>query len=113
MSDFKSNTLKKVQNLLIVVSTHGEGIPPDNALTFHEYLDGNRAPKLDELHFSVLSLGDSSYEYFCQTGKEFDARLAELGGTRLYPHVDCDLDYDDPAKKFMRPFWIRLQRAAM
>ena len=73
MSDFKPNNLKKVQNLLIVVSTHGEGDPPDNALSFHEFLHGKRAPKLDNLRFSVLALGDSSYEFFCQTGKEFDA----------------------------------------
>ncbi len=101
MSDFKPNNLKKLQNLLIIVSTHGEGDPPDNALSLHEFLHGRRAPKLDELHFSVLSLGDSSYEFFCQTGKEFDARLEELGGTRLYPRFDCDLDYDEPAAEWL------------
>ena len=75
MSDFKPNNLKKVQNLLIIVSTYGEGDAPDNALSFHEFLHGKRAPKLDHLNFSVLALGDSSYEFFCQTGKEFDQRL--------------------------------------
>ncbi|RBW68821.1 assimilatory sulfite reductase (NADPH) flavoprotein subunit [Bacillus taeanensis] len=102
MSDFKPKNLKKVENLLIVVSTHGEGDPPDNALTFHEFLHGKRAPKLDELRFSVLALGDTSYEFFCQTGKEFDQRLEELGGTRVYPRVDCDLDYDEPAAKWIQ-----------
>ncbi|PLT34056.1 assimilatory sulfite reductase (NADPH) flavoprotein subunit [Bacillus sp. V5-8f] len=101
MSDFKPNNLKKVQNLLIVVSTHGEGDPPDNALSFHEFIHGRRAPKLEDLRFSVLSLGDSSYEFFCQTGKEFDSRLEELGGTRVYPRVDCDLDYDEPAAEWL------------
>lgn len=101
MSDFKPNNLKKVQNLLIVVSTHGEGEPPDNALSFHEFLHGKRAPKLDSLRFSVLSLGDSSYEFFCQTGKEFDLRLADLGGTRLSPRVDCDVDFEEPAAKWL------------
>ncbi|PRR91517.1 assimilatory sulfite reductase (NADPH) flavoprotein subunit [Bacillus atrophaeus] len=101
MSDFKPNNLKKIKNLLIVVSTHGEGDPPDNALSFHEFLYGRRAPKLDDLRFSVLALGDSSYEFFCQTGKEFDARLEELGGTRLSPRVDCDLDYDEPAAEWV------------
>jgi len=101
MSDFKPNNLKKVKNLLIIVSTHGEGDPPDNAITFHEFLHGKRAPKLDELHFSVLALGDSSYEFFCQTGKEFDQRLEELGGTRLYPRFDCDLDFDEPASEWL------------
>ncbi len=97
MSDFKPNNLKKVKNLLIVVSTHGEGDPPDNALTFHEFIHGKRAPKLEDFRYSVLSLGDSSYEFFCQTGKDFDKRLEELGGTRITPRVDCDLDFEEPA----------------
>ncbi|MCY7770840.1 assimilatory sulfite reductase (NADPH) flavoprotein subunit [Bacillus haynesii] len=101
MSDFKPNQLKKLKNLLIVVSTHGEGDPPDNALSFHEFLHGRRAPKLDDLCYSVLALGDTSYEFFCQTGKEFDQRLGELGGTRLHPRVDCDLDYDEPAATWL------------
>ncbi|MCB7154989.1 assimilatory sulfite reductase (NADPH) flavoprotein subunit [Bacillus stercoris] len=101
MSDFKPNQLKKVANLLIVVSTHGEGDPPDNALSFHEFLHGRRAPKLENLRFSVLALGDSSYEFFCQTGKEFDQRLEELGGERISPRVDCDLDYDEPAAEWL------------
>jgi len=111
MSDFKPNNLKKVQNLLIVVSTHGEGDPPDNALSFYEFLHSRRAPKLDDLRFSVLSLGDSSYEFFCQTGKEFDQRLEELGGTRLYPRVDCDLDYDEPAAEWLEGVFGGLNEA--
>ncbi|MDR6746792.1 sulfite reductase (NADPH) flavoprotein alpha-component [Bacillus pumilus] len=102
MSDFKPNNLKKIHNLLMIVSTHGEGDPPDNALSFHEYVHGRRAPKLDHLNFSVLSLGDSSYEFFCQTGKEFDERFKELGGTRLTDRVDCDLDYDEPFSEWLQ-----------
>ena len=102
MSDFKPNNLKKIQNLLIIVSTYGEGDAPDNALSFHEFLHGKRAPKLDQLNFSVLALGDSSYEKFCQTGKEFDQKLAELGGTRIYPRFDCDLDYDEAAAEWLK-----------
>ncbi len=108
MSDFKPNNLKKLENLLIVVSTHGEGDPPDNALSFHEFLHGKRAPKLDDLRFSVLSLGDSSYEFFCQTGKEFDQRLEDLGGTRLYPRIDCDLDFDEPAAEWIEGVYAGL-----
>ncbi|EIL85537.1 sulfite reductase [NADPH] flavoprotein alpha-component [Bacillus stratosphericus] len=102
MSDFKPNNLKKINNLLVIVSTHGEGDPPDNALSFHEYVHGRRAPKLDHLSFSVLSLGDSSYEFFCQTGKEFDERFEELGGSRLFDRVDCDLDYDEPFSEWLQ-----------
>ncbi|MDZ5722710.1 assimilatory sulfite reductase (NADPH) flavoprotein subunit, partial [Bacillus sp. SXabc123] len=111
MSDFKPNQLKKVNNLLIVVSTHGEGEPPDNALSFHEFLHGRRAPKLEDLRFSVLALGDSSYEFFCQTGKEFDQRLEELGGKRISPRVDCDLDYDEPAAEWLESLFKGLSEA--
>lgn len=101
MSDYKVNNLKKIENLLIAVSTHGEGDPPDNTLSFHEYLHGRRAPSLEGLRYSVLALGDSSYEFFCETGKQFDKRLEELGGTRLFPRMDCDLDYDEPASEWL------------
>jgi len=111
MSDFKPNNLKKLQNLLIVASTHGEGEPPDNALSFHEYLHSKRAPKLEELNYAVLSLGDSSYEFFCQTGKEFDERLKELGGKSLTERVDCDLDYDEPASEWMESVLSALGQA--
>jgi len=112
MSDFKANTLKKVQNLLIVVSTHGEGEPPDNALSFHEFLHSKRAPGLEGLRFSVLALGDTSYEFFCQTGKDFDKRLEELGGKRLTPRVDCDVDFDEPATEWMNHVLASLSEAS-
>ncbi|SEB74678.1 assimilatory sulfite reductase (NADPH) flavoprotein subunit [Paenibacillus sp. GP183] len=102
MIEFKSNNLKKIRNLLILVSTHGEGDPPDNALPFYEFLNSKRAPQLDDLQYSVLALGDSSYEFYCQTGKDFDRRLEELGGKRLSPRVDCDLDFDEPAAEWIK-----------
>jgi sulfite reductase (NADPH) flavoprotein alpha-component len=101
MGDFKPNGLKKVQNLLILVSTHGEGEPPDNAIAFYEFLHGKRAPQLEGLQFSVLALGDTSYEFYCQTGKDFDKRLEDLGAKRLTPRVDCDVDFEDAAEEWM------------
>ncbi|MDD9268135.1 assimilatory sulfite reductase (NADPH) flavoprotein subunit [Paenibacillus sp. GCM10023248] len=101
MSDFKPNGLKKVQNLLVIVSTHGEGVPPDNAISFHEFLHSKRAPQLDGMRYSVLALGDTSYEFFCQTGKDFDKRLGELGAAQIAPRVDCDVDFDEPAAEWM------------
>lgn len=108
MRDFKPNNLKKVQNLLVIVSTHGEGEPPDNAMSFYEFLHSKRAPKLDGVNYAVLSLGDTSYEFFCQTGKDFDKRLEELGAVRLCPRVDCDLDFDEPAAKWMEDVIAKL-----
>ncbi|MHA6480736.1 assimilatory sulfite reductase (NADPH) flavoprotein subunit [Paenibacillus sp. strain BS8-2] len=101
MNAFKTNGLKKAPYLFIVASTHGEGDPPDNALTFHEFLLGKRAPKLDGMKFSVLALGDTSYEFFCKTGQDFDSRLAELGAERIAPRMDCDVDFDGPATQWL------------
>lgn len=109
MNDFKPNNLKKIENLLLIVSTHGEGDPPDTALPFFEFLHGKRAPKLDHLHYSVLALGDSSYEYFCKTGADFDQKLAELGAVQLAPRVDCDLDYDEPAAQWLSAVEVSLE----
>ena len=101
MSAFKTNNLKKLTNLFVVTSTHGEGEPPDNAISLHNFLYSKRAPKLDNVSFSVLSLGDSSYEFFCKTGIDFDEQLEKLGAKRIVSRVDCDLDYDDQAAEWV------------
>ena len=94
--------LKSERLLYIVISTQGEGDPPDDARGFVEFLAGKRAPKLDELKFAVLGLGDSSYAKFCAVGAQLDARLAELGGTRLFARGDADVDIDTVAKPWQQ-----------
>lgn len=101
MNKYKTNNLKKAGYLFILVSTHGEGDPPDNGLTFHEFLHSKRAPKLDGTKFSVLALGDTSYEFFCKTGQDFDGRLAELGAERIVDRVDCDVDFTESANSWI------------
>lgn len=104
MADYKPRELKNEQYLAILTSTHGEGEPPDNAMDLYEFLNSRKAPGLKGLQYSVLSLGDSSYEFFCQTGKDFDERLQKLGANALIPRVDCDVDYDDLAEKWINDF---------
>lgn len=104
MAEYKPRELKNEQYLAVLTSTHGEGEPPDNAMDLYEFLGSRKAPGLKGLKFSVLSLGDSSYEYFCQTGKDFDQRLQNLGATAVIPRVDCDVDYDDLAEKWIAEF---------
>ncbi|MDS1309537.1 assimilatory sulfite reductase (NADPH) flavoprotein subunit [Marinobacter xiaoshiensis] len=101
MADYKPRQLKNEQYLAVLASTHGEGDPPDNALDLHEFLHGKKAPKLGGLRYSVLSLGDSSYEHFCKTGQDFDSKLAALGATALAERVDCDVDYEDQAEDWI------------
>ncbi len=98
MSDFKPKSIKNITHLLIVASTNGEGEAPDDAIALHEFLASKKAPKLDSLQYSVLALGDTSYEFFCQTGKDFDEYLSNLGAKQITPRVDCDVDYDADAK---------------
>jgi len=100
LGKFKASNLKKITNLLLIVSTHGEGDPPDQAIQFYEFLHSKRAPKLEHLQYAVLALGDSSYEFFCKTGKDFDEQFAKLGATRIVPRTDCDVDYDDAAAQW-------------
>ncbi|MFY2309114.1 assimilatory sulfite reductase (NADPH) flavoprotein subunit [Lysinibacillus fusiformis] len=100
LGKFKASNLKKITNLLLIVSTHGEGDPPDQAIQFYEFLHSKRAPKLEHLQYSVLALGDSSYEFFCKTGKDLDEQFAKLGATRIVPRTDCDVDYDDAAAQW-------------
>ena len=101
MDDFKAKNLKNVEDLFIITSTQGEGDPPDNAAELHEFIHGRKAPKLECVRFSVLALGDQTYEFFCQTGRDFDRKLGELGAERIYERVDCDVDYEEDAEKWM------------
>ncbi len=95
MSDIKPAKLKGVENLLVIVSTWGEGDPPENAVDFVEAFMGDKAPRLEGTRFSVLGLGDTSYEHFCKMAIDFDARLEALGAQRVFDRKDCDVDFDD------------------
>lgn len=101
MGDANVAELAEVKNLLVIVSTWGEGDPPDRAVAYYEAFMGDGAPKLDGLRFSVLSLGDTSYEHFCKIGKDMDTRLEVLGGHRFHPRMDCDVDFDEAYAKWI------------
>ena len=93
MSDFKPKQLKKETHLIVVTSTLGEGEPPENAVDLLGQLKAGKLGKLDGLKFAVLGLGDSSYEFFCQAGKDFDAHLEKAGAERVLARADLDVDY--------------------
>ncbi|EOX3350645.1 assimilatory sulfite reductase (NADPH) flavoprotein subunit [Vibrio cholerae] len=96
-SDYKGKDLAKETHVIFVASTNGEGEAPDNALALHEFLKSKKAPKLPNLKYGVLGLGDSSYQFFCQTGKDFDQFLENLGAQRLVERLDADVDYQAAA----------------
>ena len=102
LKDYKAKTIADEKYLLLVTSTQGEGEPPEEGVVLHKLLNGKKTPKLTELQFAVLGLGDSSYPNFCQAGKDFDQRFAELGATRLFERVDADLDYSATSEQWIR-----------
>lgn len=105
---YPQRELKDETHLIVVVSTQGEGDPPDDARGFTEFLLGPRAPKtLPNLRYAVLGLGDSSYPLYCEVGKQIDARLGELGGQRWLPRADADVDIDSIANPWLQDVTIR------
>ncbi|EOC3061860.1 NADPH-dependent assimilatory sulfite reductase flavoprotein subunit [Cronobacter dublinensis] len=96
--DYKFKQIAQEKLLVIVTSTQGEGDPPEEAVALHKFLLSKKAPKLEGAAFAVFGLGDTSYEHFCQAGKDFDTRLAELGGERLLDRVDADVEYQAAAQ---------------
>jgi sulfite reductase (NADPH) flavoprotein alpha-component len=99
--EYPLRELKNEKLLYVVVSTQGDGDPPDDARAFVEFVLSRRAPALKQLSYSVLALGDSSYPKFCETGRALDERLAELGATRAVPRADLDLDFERDGKAWI------------
>lgn len=112
MAEYKTRGLKDEQDLLVLTSTHGEGDAPQTAVGFFEFLESRKAPKLPQLRFAVLALGDSTYEKYCEAGKRIDRRLEELGAQRLADRVDCDVDYEDAAEAWISTVIADLAPAA-
>jgi sulfite reductase (NADPH) flavoprotein alpha-component len=104
--------LTKENRLIVITSTYGDGEMPDNAQSFWDYLKNGTAPRLENLEYSVLALGDHNYVQFCQAGKAFDARLEELGAKRIHPRTDCDVDYERPSMEWFAGLMKSLEGSA-
>ncbi|HAT7591977.1 NADPH-dependent assimilatory sulfite reductase flavoprotein subunit [Citrobacter sp. TBCS-15] len=98
--DYKFKQIANEKLLVVVASTQGEGEPAEEAVALHKFLFSKKAPKLTDTAFAVLGLGDTSYEFFCQAGKDFDSKLADLGGERLLDRVDADVEYQAAASEW-------------
>ena len=101
LDDIEMNNLSKMINVAIITSTYGEGEMPDNAQLFWNALSSNTAPQLNNMNYSVLALGDTGYEEFCHAGKLLDTRLEQLGAKRIIKRIDCDVDFEDLAEKWI------------
>ncbi|MDB6065716.1 MAG: hypothetical protein JWR26_1924 [Pedosphaera sp.] len=105
LNDYEKANLAFAQKAIIISSTWGDGDPPDNATNFWSWLSADAAPRLENLQFAVLGLGDKNYSEFCGASKKFDARLEALGARRLVPRGECDVDYEAPARVWTESLW--------
>ena len=101
MDGFDFNSLSDKKRVLIVCSTWGEGEMPDNAEELWQFSISESASRLEGVHFGICALGDTSYEFFCQSGKDWDGQFEKLGATRIIDRLDCDVDFDAPAAEWI------------
>ncbi|PRC41800.1 molybdopterin oxidoreductase, partial [Mycobacterium sp. ITM-2017-0098] len=94
MDDVELADLSQAGEVVIVTSTFGDGGPPDNGADFWERLESPEAPSLDGLRYTVLGIGDRSYDNFCGHAKSLDTRLADLGASRMLDRAEYEA-YDD------------------
>ena len=98
MDEISVSDIPKQTRVLICCSTWGDGEQPDNAEDLWEAANNEDIESLNGLHYSVLALGDSSYDLFCESGKEWDKWFESKGATRIHDRVDCDVDFEEPAQ---------------
>jgi sulfite reductase (NADPH) flavoprotein alpha-component len=101
MAELDLSALASAKRLVVIAATWGEGEPPGRAVRAYNELMSEGAPRLDGVEFGVLALGDTAYAEFCAIGAKIDERLAALGGTRIIDRVDCDLDFAEPAARWI------------
>ena len=97
---YRPKELAKERLLVVVISTQGEGEPPESAHELFKYLQGKRAPQLANLKYAIFGLGDSSYELFCQAARELDELLRRQGAQALLDRVDADVDFQQPSSSW-------------
>lgn len=101
LGDVDLDVFATMRHVLIVTSTYGEGEMPDNAQLFWDAISASTAPRLEQMHFAVLAIGDTGYDGFCQAGKFIDMRLEQLGAKRVVDRIDCDIDFEEPSSEWL------------
>ncbi len=109
MEDLSVDDLSSASRVMIVCSTWGEGDQPDNAQDLYDDVCDSAADSMNGVSFAVLALGDTAFEMFCESGKEWDQIFEEKGGTRIHERIDCDTDYEDFADEWIREALAKFQ----
>ena len=101
MGDISLKDISSSKRLIVVCSTWGEGEQPVNAQDLYDSVEGSEDHCLDGVNFAVIALGDTAFEFFCESGKEWDEILHKKGGKRVVERIDCDVDYEDYVQKWI------------
>lgn len=108
--NFKFKKIKDEKILILIISTQGEGEVPEEAVSFYKFLMSKKAPKLDNLYYSIFGLGDTSYNLFCQAAKDFDNRFKELEAKSLLDRFDADIEYEDDYEKWSQKLLVSINK---
>ena len=109
MEDLSVDDLSSASRVMIVCSTWGEGDQPDNAQDLYDDVCDSADDSMNGVSFAVLALGDTAFDLFCESGKEWDRILEEKGGTRIHERIDCDTDYEDFADEWIQEALAKFQ----
>ena len=101
MEDITPDDISDAKRLIVICSTWGEGDQPVNAQDLYDAVSDSEDGFMEGVNFAVLALGDTAFEFFCESGKEWDSIIEEKGGTRMNERIDCDTDYDDYAEEWI------------
>ena len=98
ISEVNAEFLSKCKYVFLCISTYGDGDPPDDVWDQWDEMVESQDNDFSNFKYSVLALGDTDYELFCEAGKRFDEAFENQGATRVLDRVDCDVDFEDPSK---------------
>lgn len=113
VADIAAEDLGNYQYVLIVISTWGDGDPPSEAEEFcnpfYEEAPDEALPSLSQLKYTVLALGDQSYEDFCGCGRRIDEGLGKAGAQRFMERQELDVDFEDDYEAWGTRFFDRIK----
>ena len=101
MEDISLEDISSSKRLIVICSTWGEGEQPVNAQKLYDSVKGSEDHCLEGVNFAVIALGDTAFEFFCESGKEWDEILQKKGGSRVVERIDCDVDYEDYVQEWI------------